>query len=399
MKRLKALLMILVCMTGFLYTGEIKASTKAFVYSYTDMQSCKNGFLYVKQADSGTAAIYQFDTTTGKSRKVVSEKNGITSFVQSGTTIYYTTADATDFITNSISLTGENKKKVVTGSVIYADSSYVVYEMFAGNKTMIYKKNLSKGTETKLAETKDSLGYVKNLGDTLYFYKYEKSVRRVKLLSMKTSSTKMKLVSSDICSKEDAYYVNLVPDVVSHSGNLFYQYGSYQGTGHFWYGTLVKIDAKGKKSVVAKDVLDDTIPYSGTKLYYSNIVKDVKDIAYTVKTGKKTAYTLTVKDNQTIDILGSNTYLTDTSSKSNIYVSRFTSGTNKKNLTKNFIKIPYSQNKKYDYSGECRKIGSNYVVGLTAIDFSDQSYGWRGRMAGIVWFVADKNGKIIGSFK
>lgn len=402
MKKFKVLLMVLVCMAGLIYPGNVKvdAASKAYVLSNSDMLNTKDGLLYEKDAENGNSSIYQFTDSTGNSSKVVSEANGILNYIKYGSTIYYTTSDSNrNWITKSVSLTGKNKKKQVTGIVIYADSSYIVYETAGTTKTTVYTKNLSSGKITKIAETKDALSFIKNIGDTLYFYKYESTVNRIKLLSMKTNSSKMKLVTKDSCSKDDSYYSVLIPDIISHSGNLIYQYGSYQGTGMFWYGTMKKIDAKGKKTTVAKNVITDTIPFNSTKIFYSIDAEKNSNQIYTVKTGTKKSYKITAKEGQYFDILGSNTYRVDVSDTKMTYVSRFTSGTDRTNLKKNFIKISYKQNKKYTYSGEVRKVGSNYVVGITATDFSDQAYGWRGRLVATTWYVANSSGKVIGSFK
>ncbi|GAA4295011.1 hypothetical protein GCM10023142_32500 [Anaerocolumna aminovalerica] len=81
-----------------------------------------------------------------------------------------------------------------------------------------------------------------------------------------------------------------------------------------------------------------------------------------------------------------------------ITVSRFTSGTNKKNLIKSFINLSYKQKKEFDYSASVKKYGNYLLIPVTCMDYNDTSYGWRGRCS-VTWYVADLDGKILAQFQ
>lgn len=400
MKKLIVCLMIFVLSLGLLYTNATDVSAKtSYVYEYTDKIAVKDGILYLKSFDNGNTSLCKFSAATGKTTVIVSEKNGIVHFLINQSTIYYTTlTQKENYVIYSISINGKNKKKVATGMIEYVDSTYLVYSQCDGTlKNLIYKKNLKTGEVAKIVQCNGYLDYIKKIGDTLYFYKYEPNTLKVKLLSMDIRAKKMSLITTDKAKEEESFYTTSISDVICQNGSLFYQYGTYQGTGHYWYGTLKKINAQGKKATVASNVVDERIFHDNTNIYYQKDM-ELSYVSYHTKTGKKTSFKMTVTEDQFIDIIDSKTYRIDWGKQGSISVDRFASGTNMKKLQKNFIKFSYKKNKTYSYSGTTKKLGNYYVVAIHATDFNDMNYGWRGKDMGTKWFVANQSGKVLGSF-
>ena len=118
-----------------------------------------------------------------------------------------------------------------------------------------------------------------------------------------------------------------------------------------------------------------------------------------MKTGKKTKYSLKFENNIGYTILGDKTYMADTSNMKKIVISRFSSGTDRETLTKNAISIPFKQKKKISYSVSMKQVGVYYAICVTGKDFSDMSYGWRGKTVSINWYVTEPAGTVLGSFK
>ena len=123
------------------------------------------------------------------------------------------------------------------------------------------------------------------------------------------------------------------------------------------------------------------------------------DYKYNLKTGKKTKYSLAFQNGVSYTVLGDKTYMADTSNKTKIVISRFSSGTNRETLKKNFISIPFRQKKNVSYSVTVKQLGKYNMICVTGRDFTDMSYGWRGKLTGINWYVTDGAGKVRGSFQ
>ena len=52
-----------------------------------------------------------------------------------------------------------------------------------------------------------------------------------------------------------------------------------------------------------------------------------------------------------------------------------------------------------NYSVSMKTVGIYNMVCVTGRDFTDQTYGWRGRLDSIDWYVTDGAGTILGSFR
>jgi hypothetical protein len=187
---------------------------------------------------------------------------------------------------------------------------------------------------------------------------------------------------------------------VKVNGDTYYQYGTYQGSGDFWYGTLLKINsATGKNSVIVKNMYDDKIYYYGTQIFYYGIEDASKCFIYNTKSGKTSTSIYKLEDTEGLSILGEKSYCIKVDGKDYITVSEFSTGTDKKDLKKDFIKISCNQNSKYSYSASVKQLGNYLLIPVVCTDYSDESFGWRGKCVGIHWYVADMSGKTVADFQ
>jgi hypothetical protein len=91
--------------------------------------------------------------------------------------------------------------------------------------------------------------------------------------------------------------------------------------------------------------------------------------------------------------------MADRSNKKKLVVSRFRSGTARETLTKNFITISFAQKKNISYTVTVKQVGIYNVVCVEGRDFTDTSYGWRGKLTSMNYYVTDGGGTVLGSFK
>lgn len=393
--KLLSILLAGICLVCLWHTNAMPANAASIVYTYSDMFLADGDIFYIQSSDNSNS-IWKFDIDTAKKTKLLTGEGSI-NISYFNKKLYYSFYQENGTVTYTMTVNGKMKKKVCDGRCVYADSKYVVYLRSEDGKTVVYKKNTITNYIIKIASVDNTFDFVKNIGSTMYFYKTEQENGKIKLFSMKTNASKLTLLSTDkLTEEETSYFMPICTDVICVNGNLYYQYGTYRGTGMYWDGTVKKLDADGKKKTVTKEMEDDTFYYDSTNIYYSTGLSQGR-IAYNTKTGKKTKYSAKVSETESYVILGSKTYVIDTKNTSKIAISRFTSGTNRKNLRKNFITIPLKQNTKYSYYGTIKKLGSYNVIAIEVLDFTDYSYGWKGRLDSVKWYIADSSGKIIGS--
>lgn len=240
------------------------------------------------------------------------------------------------------------------------------------------------------------MDYVCNIGGESYYYVYDRKTDKVLLYQLHTANNKMIRVAAEKRVAEGSSGL-MVSDVRQMNGELYYDFGSYEGTGNFWNGTIRKLTADGKKKTVVKYVEDDQIIAGSRELYFSTPQGNY--YKYNLKTGKKAKYSLKYEKNISYMILGNKTYMADTSNKKKIVISRFNSGTDRETLTKNFISISFKQKANISYSVSMRQVGIYNMICVTGIDFTDVSYGWRGKLVSINWYVTDGAGTVLGSFQ
>jgi hypothetical protein len=386
-------------MMGILPVKGEEVHAASVVYRYTDMVE-KDGFIYYIKTDDETLrdSICRIELATKKTEEIVKSENLIGFMIYEDTIYYEVYEDNSNPISYTVSLEGKEKTKVCDGKIIYVDGNGIFYTNTVKGETSLYKISTDDNNKTKIYKDQEVFDYVKNIGSTLYFYQYNEATSNVSLLSMESSDSKLATLTSDSLGKDSFGYIQ-VSDIVEIGGNLYYEYGSYQGSGNFWYGTLKKLSSENKKTTIAKDIVEDTLQYDSKNLYYSFYEDYTHMKKYNTVTGKSSSFNFKQGDKESYAILGAKTYLASTASKKYISVSYFDSGTNRRNLKKDFIKFSYKQGSKLTYSAGVKKLGDYFLVYVERIDYDDSNYGWRGRYAGITWYVADSEGEIVGSFK
>jgi hypothetical protein len=191
-----------------------------------------------------------------------------------------------------------------------------------------------------------------------------------------------------------------VSDIAKINEDIYYQYGTYEGSGSYWYGTLIKVDPRtNTKSVIVKQLYEEKIYYNDNSIFYNDTDRNEKRYKYNTKTGKTSSYLYKTTGGESFDISGDKTYCAKADGKEMITVSSFASGTNKNKNPKLLMNIPFKQKKKYDYSATVSKYGDYLLIPVTCMDYNDASYGWRGKVISVTWYIADTNGKILASLK
>lgn len=378
------------------------SAASAFVQKYSDMIG-QGGYIYhIRTSEKdGSAVIWRMKVSTGKRSRIVSEPNGIIDLVVSGQRLYYTTSnDDQQWEVRSCQLNGDDVQTVCEGRVCYVNSENVYYLQYGKTDVLasLYAKSLVTG-ETAFIKTekKDQvMDYVCNIGGDSYYYLYDRNTDKLYLYRLNTANHKMTRIAAEKRVAE-GFSGLMVSDVRQMNGELYYDFGSYEGTGNFWNGTIRKLTVDGKKKTVAKYVENDQIMAGSRELYFSTPQGNY--YKYNLKTGKKAKYSLKYEKNISYEILGDKTYMADTSSKKKIVISRFNSGTDRETLTKNFISIPFKQKANISYSVSMKQVGIYNMICVTGIDYTDMSYGWRGKLVSINWYVTDGAGTVLGSFQ
>lgn len=378
------------------------SAASVFVQQYSDMIGQGGYIYYIRTSEKdGSAAIWRMKVSTGKKSKIVSEPNGIIRLVVSGQRLYYTTSnDEQQWEVRSCELNGDDVQTVCEGCVSYVNSENVYYLQYGKTDILasLYAKSLDTGETTLIkTEKKDQvMDYVCNIGSESYYYVYDRKTDKVMLYRLHTASNKMTRIATEKRVAEGTSGL-MVSDVRQMNGELYYDFGSYEGSGNFWNGTIKKLTVDGKKKTVAKYVDGDQIIAGSRELYFST--PQGSYYKYNLKTGKKAKYSLKYEKNISYEILGDKTYMADTSSKKKIVISRFNSGTNRETLTKNFISIPFKQKANISYSVSMKQVGIYNMICVTGTDFTDMSYGWRGKLVSINWYVTDGAGTLLCSFQ
>ena len=379
-------------------------AASAYVQEYSDMIGQGGYIYYIRTSEkSGSAVIWRMKVVTGETSKVVSAPKGIVNLIVSGQQLYFTTVnDDSQWEIRTCRLNGDDLQTVCEGSVCYADSENVYYIRYEeGAQACLYVINPATEEEMLLKKLKagQTLDYVCNIGSDSYYYIYDPAADKLSLHCLHTSLENKKLirVAAEKRVVNGSNGALQVSDVRQINGELFYDFGSYEGSGNFWNGTIKKLTVDGKKQTVAKLVSDEKLVAGSRELYF----KDMKgnDYKYNLQTGKKTKYSLEFENGISYTVFGDKTYMADTSNKKKIVISRFTSGTNRETLTKNFISIPFKQKAKVSYSVGVKQIGIYNMICVTGRDFTDTSYGWRGKLVSINWYITDGAGTVLGSFQ
>lgn len=373
-----------------------------FVQAYSDMIGQGGYIYYIRTSEKdGSAEIWRMKVADGQSSRVVSEANGIVRLVVCGQQLYYTTANEdAQWEVRTCQLNGEDLKTVCEGIVCCADNEQVFCIRYVTPaRARLFVQNLATGKRTSVRTVKEgqTFDYVGNIGNDSYYYLYDSTTDKLYLYRLDASSKKLIRIATEKRVAADAGAPLQVSDVRQIDGELYYDFGSIEGSGGFWYGTIKKLTVDGKKKTVAKQTGDDCIIAGNSELYFSTPKGDY--YKYSFKTGKKTKYSLKFEQGIDYNILGDKTYMADLSNPKKIMISRFTSGTDRETLTKNFVTIKFQQKANVSYSVRMKQVGVYTMICVTGMDFTDPSYGWRGRMDSIDWFIIDGAGTLLGSFQ
>ncbi len=406
-KRLLNLTLIFVIIVNLLPQNTLiisAATTHAAVYEYLPMIEEKGSIYYIQRVDGNEYSndIYRLEVATGNKTKLVSSKYDILNMILHNGILYYTIRNGEKDIdqTYSVSIDAEDNHIVCNGYVLYLDDSSIYYNVFKGNNNKLYKRGYKSKKAALIYSGNMTFCFVKSLDNTLYFNQFNEDSSKLILFTLKPGQKKLTVLTADKVVPEDPERIPIVPDLVKINGDIYYQYGTYEGSGNYWYGTLLKLDCiTNKKSVIAKRTYEDSIYHNDSSIFYNENDNSEKHYKYNTKTNKTSSYIYKTTGTESFNILGDKTYCAEAGDKEWISVSRFTSGTNKVNLVNSFIKISYKQKKQFDYSASVKKIGDYLLIPVTCMDYNDTSFGWRGRLVSVTWYVADTDGKVLGQFQ
>ena len=381
------------------------AATNATVFEYTSMLEDSGNIYYIQtiEGDEYTYDIYRLEVATGNKTKILTSKSDILGMMIHNGTLYYTSSEVGKDVYQiySVSIDGKDKKTICEGYFLCLDDSSIYYTVTKGEVSKLYKRNYDSKKATLIYTGNATFSFVKNLYNTLYFTQFNEASPKLSIYTLKPEQTKLAVLTTDkitLDGSERTYPT--VSDIVKINGDIYYQYGVYEGTGDYWYGTLKKLASGTKtKSVIVKQLYEEQIYQYGSSILYNEMDSNEIHYLYNTKTGKTSTYNYKITGTESFNILGDKTYCAKADGKESIIVSRFTSGTDKKNLVKSFINIPLKQDKKYDYIARVSKYGDYLIIPVTCMDYNDTTYGWRGKLVSITWFVADTNGKILAQFQ
>lgn len=397
------ILLMLALVTGFAVGEPVTVhAAGTFVQPYADMIGQGGYIYYIRTSETdGSCGIWRMKVATGKASKVVEESGTIVKMAVCGQQLYYTTSnDDSQWEVRSCRLNGDGIQTECAGVVCDATSENI-YCIRTVNETQyrLYAKNTATGKNTSIRTAKAGqvLDYVCTDGNSSYYYIYDSKTDKLTLYRLNTANNQLIRVTTEKRVVADSVSSLQVSDVRQLGGELYYNFGSYEGSGSFWNGTIKKLTVDGRKKTVSKLVSDDRIIAGSRELYFTNTTGN--NYKYNLKTGKKEKYSLKFEENISYTILGDKTYMADTSNKKKIVISRFTSGTDRENLTKSFISIPFKQKTGVSYAVSLIQTGIYNMVCVIGRDYTDVSYGWRGKLTSIDWFITDGAGTLLGSFQ
>ncbi len=383
----------------------VNAATTQIVYDYSPML-VEDGYVYYVQrieGDQDTYKLFRLEIATGNKTNLLSSGEDIVAMMLHNNTIYYSSyvSEKSTYQTFSVSVDTKEKKTVCNGELVSLDDKGI-YTVAKRDVSKLYRREYDSKKATLLYTGNLTFNFAKNLNNTLYFSQFNEKTSKITLYTLTSEQTKLTTLTSDKLTLDGSERLDpIVSDVVIINGDLYYQYGVFEGSGNYWYGKLMRLASKtNKKSVIVESLYEEQINHNDSSIFYDGSLDSIDEhYKYNAKTGKISRYNYRITGSESFNILGNYTYCAKADGKGLITVSRFTSGTNGKNMDKSFINISYKQNKKYDYSASVRQQGDYLLIPVTAMDYNDPTYGWRGKCVGVTWFVANSDGKILTQFK
>lgn len=380
------------------------AATNAIVYEYSSMLEDKGNIYYIQTIEGNENAnvIYRLEIATGRKTKLLSSKNDILNMMLHNDTLYYTSYESgkDSYQIYSVSVDAKDKKTLCSGYTVYLDDRSIYYTVTKGEESKLYKRDYDSRKATLIYTGNTTFSFVKNLDGTLFFTQFNEASSKLTLYTLPPKKKKLTvLTAAEITVDASDRSFPMVSDLVKINGDIYYQYGTYQGTGDYWYGTLIKLaSGTNTKSVIVKQLYEEKIYHNDSSIFYNDTDSSKVHYQYNTKTGKTSSYIYKTTGTETFNIWGDKTYCAKADGKDLITVSRFTSGTNQNNLVKSFINISYKQKKNLDYSARVIKYGDYLLIPVKCMDFNDTSR-WRGICVSVTWYVADSDGKVLAQFK
>jgi hypothetical protein len=380
------------------------AATNAIVYEYSSMLEDKGNIYYIQTIEGNENAnvIYRLEIATSRKTKLLSSKNDILNMMIHNGTLYYTSYERENdsYQIYSVSVDAKDRKTLCSGCVMCLDDTSIYYTVTKGEESKLYKRDYDSKKAALIYTGNTTFSFVKNLDNTLYFAQFNETSSKLTLNTLPPKQTKLTvLTAAKITMDASDRSFPMVSDLVKINGDIYYQYGTYQGTGDYWYGTLIKLTSgTNKKSVIVKQLYEEQIYHNDNSIFYNGTDSSEVHYQYNTKTGKTSSYLYKTTGTETFNILGDKTYCAKADGKDLITVSRFTSGTNQDNLVTSFINISHKQKKNLDYSARVIKYGNYLLIPVKCMDFNDTSR-WRGICVSVTWYVADSDGKILAKFQ
>lgn len=381
------------------------AATNAVVYEYSPMLEDRGNIYYIQRVGSGEYSydIYRLEVATGNKTRLLSSKNDILSMMLHNDKLYYTSYNGKKdtYQTYSVSIDTKDKKTICNGCFISLDDSGIYYTVMKGEKIRLYKRDYDSKKATLIYTGNMTFSFVKKLDNILYFTQFNEASSKLTLYKLIPEQTKLTVLTTDKITLNGTERIfPTVSDVAKINGDIYYQYGTYEGSGSYWYGTLKKLDSSTNiKSVIVRQIYEEQIYHDNSSIFYNGTDSSENHYKYNTKTSKTSSYIYKTTGTESFNILEDKTYCAKADGNELITVSRFTSGTNKNNLVESFINLSYKQKSKFSYSACVKKYGDYLVIPVTCMDYNDTSYGWRGRCVSVTWYVADSNGKILTQFQ
>ncbi|MFT4146188.1 MAG: DUF5050 domain-containing protein [Mobilitalea sp.] len=380
------------------------AASSTAVYEYSPMLEDRGNIYYIQRKDNKEYSydIYRLEIATGNKTRLLSSKNDILAMMIHNNILYYTcyVGEEDVYKIYSVSINAKDKKTICNGCLMYLDDSGIYYTVTKGEESKLYKRDYESKKVTLIYTGNISFSFVKNLEGTLYFAQYNEVSSKLTLYTLMPNQTKLTVLTTNkikVNGSERTF--PRISDIVKINGDIYYQYGAEEGSGSYWYGTLVKLNTRTNKvSVIVEQLYEEKIYYYGSSIFYNDTDSSDKHYQYNTKTNKTTTYTYKTTGTESFNIIGDKTYCAKTDGKESIVVSRFTSGTNKENLVKSFINISYKQKEEFEYSASVKKYGKYLLIPVTCMDYNANN-GWRGRYVSVTWYVADSQGKILAQFQ
>ena len=381
------------------------AATNATVYEDSPMLENKGNIYYVQTVDGekNTFDIYRLEVATGNKTRLLSSKNDIVGMMFHNDTLYYSShedgknIDQTQI--SSVSIDGKDKKTICNGYLMSLDDNNIYYTVVKGEERKLYKRDYDNKEATLIYTGNMTFSFVKNLDNTLFFTQFNETSSKLTLYSLAPGQTKLSALTTDKIILDGSERLGpTVSDIIKLNGDIYYQYGVYEGSGLYWYGTLIKINSStNTKSMIEKMVYEEEIYHNDDSIFFVEMDSSEKHDQYNTKTGKKSTYTYNIGMTESFNILGDKTYCIKPDGKELITVSCFTSGTNKNNWVKSLINISYKQKKKYDYITSVKRYGDYLLIPVKCMDYKSTKVWW-GRCVSVTWYVADLDGKILARF-